>query len=157
MRGAQCALRSLCVQRLIVWCLLFALPVYGLSSSVVVLLGFKHFHTSVASELAAPAVLADFRRIGQAVNTAPAAHAHTSFARHHHAPTDASATAVDAAADGESMSGESGSGGSVHQLVALLGALHFRQPEARSFDWLATPPGPASSRDPQPLERPPRA
>ncbi len=145
------------VRRLIVWCLLFALPVYGLSASVVVLLGSKHFHTSVASELVAPAVLTDFRRIGQAVNTAPAAHAHTSFARHHHAPTDASATAVDAAADGESLSGESGSGGSVHQLVALLEALHFRQPEARSFDWLATPPGPASSRDPQPLERPPRA
>ena len=145
------------VRRLIVWCLLFALPVYGLYSSVVVLLGTKHFHTSVASELAAPAVLADFRRIGQALHTTPAAHAHTSFARHHHAPTDASATAIDAAADGESLSGESGSGGSVHQLVALLGAVHFRQPEARSFDWLAAPPGPASSRDPQPLERPPKA
>ena len=145
------------VRRLIVWCLLFALPVYGLSSSVVALLGFKHFHTSVASELAAPGVLADFRRTAQAVNTAPAAQAHTWFARHHHAPTDASATAVDAAADGESLSGESGSGGSVHQVVALLGAVHFRQPEARSFDWLAAPPGPASSRDPQPLERPPKA
>ena len=157
MRGVQCAQRSPCVRRLIVWCLLFALPVYGLSSSVVVLLGFKHFHPSVAPELAAPGALADFRRIGQAVDTAPAAHAHTSFARHHHAPTDASATAVDAAADGESMSGESGSGGSVHQVVALLGAVHFRQPEARSFDWLAPAPGPASSRDPQPLERPPRA
>ena len=157
MRGAQCAHRSLCVRRLIVWCLLFALPVYGLSSSVVVLLGSKHFHTSAVPELAARAMLADFRRIGQAVDTAPATHAHTWFARHHHAPTDASATAVDAAADGESLFGEGGSGGSVHQVVALIGAVHFRQPEARSFDWLAAPPGLASSRDPQPLERPPRA
>ncbi len=146
---------------MVVWCLLLALPIYGASSTLVLLLGARHFHQPVSIEAVmsntAP-VLADFRRMVQVATASQPAHAHSLLARHHHAASDASVTAVDAASANDSLSGESGggSGGSVVQVLALLGGVDHWQAEATSSAWRRAEPGAIDSHDPRRLERPPR-
>ena len=143
----------------VLWCLLVALPVYGLSATLVPLLGSMHLHHSSSAESDPMAGWQDFRRAVHATTVVPQPHSHSIFQRHHHAHDDASVLSLDHAASDTSSSPEgSSSSGNAATLVlamvsppALPGTPDRRDAWRDSFKFLPT------SQDLLPLERPPRS
>lgn len=152
------------LQRWLLGCVLVALVLHGVTSTVVGLLGSHHLHRAPVTEPAAM-LLEDVRRLDFSGSMLAAPHAHddasdhrhASFQRHHHDPADASVHSLDGSAHGDPAGG--GDTGS-----AALGALALL---ASAWPVLAVPPsGPMrwarAALDPIPpghahrLDRPPR-
>ena len=148
-------------RKLVVWGLMLALPICGASSTLAVLLGSKHFHTSVAA--AAPPsrslpALADFRRSSLATPTPTSDHAHSWLARHQHASVDDSVIALDTSAGSDTLPGTHGSGpdGSAALVLAVFSGTNIWQLDASACAWHADAASPLTSCDLRRLERPPR-
>ena len=103
MFGTTLLRHSRSVRRLIVCCLLIALPLGGLSSVMVQMLGASHFH-QLASPVGTMTGWQDFRRAAQLQAATPSVHAHSLFERHHHVRGEVSVVALDGA-NGDSPSG----------------------------------------------------
>ena len=152
-------------QWLVLLCVLVAVSLYGVTSTVVTLLGSYHTHTSADAGEAAGMVLEDFRRIDHAYDTLgltrPHTHTHAeshlSLQRHHHDSDDATVQSIDAAA--EDPVGDAAAASAIGVLAMMFcgfGLLVLTAPLARSVRWTligcpAIPSGHAHL-----LERPPR-
>lgn len=146
---------------LVLWCVLAALSLSGVTSVVVTLLGSHHTHTSDDVDEAAGMVLEDFRRLDrgyEALSLARGhAHAHTVLQRHHHDSDDATVHSLDAAAEESVGDGAAASAiGALAMMLCGFALLMVTAPLARSVRWTrrecpAIPSGHAHL-----LERPPR-
>ena len=121
---AQCAIPPSDRLALILWLLMAAVPLCGLSGAVVELLGMKHFHQQAASGTVDPmAGWRDFRRALPAVGVESYGHAHTAVQRHHHATVDATVVALDGGLSEGPWGGEGGvsAAAAATHMLALLG------------------------------------
>lgn len=142
--------------RLVLYLLLFSLPLYGFSAALAAWLGIQHRHRPV---LAAPEIsgLQDLRRMAVGPGQVVPVHRHAFFQRHHHLQPDRSVVALGAdprqapASDALLISGMAA--------LAPPGANDWevRAPAAMSVGW---PPAGAcrfTTRTAGPPERPPKA
>lgn len=144
-------------RRRIVCCLLVALPLGGLSSSLVELLGPYHFHRQVQTSLSALADWQDFRRVDHAVTAGRPVAGHSALHRHHHAPSDVSVAAV-GGRSGDGVLGEGNASFDGSPLAwALGGEIEIRPPSVSACHWPGLIAAAEASCDTDPLERPPRA
>lgn len=152
------ARRATC--RLVVWYLLIALPVYGLSATLVQLLGASHVHVRTVQAAASLDGWHDFRRAVARTERHAAVHlhAHAAFARHRHARDDVSVVALDARAGdhGAAAADASSSDGSATLVFALAGTAEPCQPYSRLVGWPRAEPVTPAGREVMPAERPPR-
>ena len=122
----------------VAWCLLVAIPVFGLSGTMVELLGANHIHRQVASaDLGVMSGWIDMRRASGAI-TVPHVHthSHTAFARHHHDRDDDTVVALDGGAmQGDGADDGATSGASQH-VLALTDAVLVASPSPLRFAWL---------------------
>lgn len=124
----------------VVWCLLVAVPVFGLSSTLVELLGANHVHRQVASaESDAMSGWVDIRRASGVITVRHVhSHSHSAFARHHHDRDDETVVALDGdGVQGESSDDGGASGGAFSHVLALTDSSAFVAPSALRFAWLA--------------------
>lgn len=142
-------------RHLVVWCLLVALPVYGLSGALVQMLGAQHVHLRMAAGQDSLAGWEDFRRsLPHRVAAATAhAHGHAAFERHHHAPDDASVSALGGTSSDDAGSSPAGASALV---LALAPQAPLPLPGATRADWPSLALLPIHSCDTARLERPPR-
>lgn len=139
------------------WCLLLALPLCGLSTSLVELLGSRHVHRSVV--VAGDAGMQgwhDFRRGGHPSGARAAAHSHPDglFERHHHDLADASVVALDGGGPGES---DAASTALVSLVFASTNPAWLPVPDKASPAWPERATASFRSQPGNRLERPPRA
>ena len=145
--------------RLIVWCLLLALPLCGLSTRLVELLGSRHMHRAVVVADAGMEGWQDFRRGGHHGTGAAHApvHSHGFFERHHHDRADDSVVALDGEAAGMTVSeGDSASAVSVSLVFASTSAADVLDAADGSLHWREGASAAFRSQDGSRLERPPR-
>lgn len=155
---------------LIIWCLLAAVPIYGLSGTIVELLGARHVHaTPVLSAVAADTddVMRgwqDFRRATAGMGhghqhasdgSHEPAHDHSALERHHHDRADASVVALDGGPADAAHADEGGSATATH-LLALSSVVLPAPAADDQGSWLAVTPPRVATRQPDALERPPR-
>lgn len=149
--------RSLCHRRALLGVLVLAVAVYGVSSTLVSLLGPNHVHRSAAN--ADPfSGWQDIRRVSGVRMVPLHDHSHDDLARHHHALNDASVAALDAGAGSDGAGGDDArrvAGAAVLVLalakVAALPALTSTQER-----WSSLTEPRRAGRTVAPLERPPR-
>lgn len=155
------------VRALLVWVMVIAMPVQGMSASVMLFCGPSHERTVQARGVDAPATRADTTGAGGHY------HAAAAHAAHRHAAPDPSASSVlaDAAADTGADAAADGAGGlaaphgkfNCSACAACCSALAlpatFSPPDAASpaHSFRAPPPLPVASHQPEGLDRPPRA
>ena len=154
-RACFCPSRSAC--RLLVWCLLFTLPVGVLSSAMIEMLGASHFHREAFSAASAMDGWQDFRRPRVQGGVRPV-HSHLLLQRHHHTSGDETVVALDR--DGsEALSGETASSPAapIWLMFASAGCIELQAPALTLTPWPQFGPRPIKNWDSQPLERPPRA
>ncbi|MEO8280426.1 MAG: hypothetical protein ABI564_12095 [Ideonella sp.] len=152
--------------RLMVWCLLFAIPLYGFTGSLVQLLGNEHVHRSdftsvVSANAAIPTpgsgdfrALEDFRRLASGQGHAEHApgHSHDGFQRHHHDAADTSVIALDGGA-----SPDEGGGAAAPHLLAFTAPVSFALPPLPPFRWPAALQSAVAPWIADSMERPPKA
>ena len=136
----------------VVWCLLFALPVFGLSSAAVGMLGASHHHTEAQRSASVMLGWQDFRRTAHAPPSEPAKHSHAALLRHHHAEGDASVVALDGDA-GDALQGEAAP---VTLMFAIGEPAATRHAEPVAVRWPGAAPGAIQSAHARRLERPPQ-
>ena len=148
-------------QWLVLFCVLMAVALYGVTSTVVSLLGSCHTHTPADAGEAAGMVLEDFRRVDHGFDTLGLtlphthAHAHLLLQRHHHDPNDATVQSVDAGA--EDPLGDGAVASAIGALAMMVcGLLTVAAPLARSGRWSLAGCPALPSGHAHPLERPPR-
>lgn len=144
--------------RIVVWCMLFALPCGALTSALTQMLGASHFHRDVASMRATMAGWQDFRRAATAQKDTTRAVSHAMFARHHHDVGDQSVV-VAAGEAGDALSGEGGTSSTVSfwQVFTRTVRLAPHVAVLTSSHWPQQAPPTLPNGYSQPLERPPRA
>ncbi len=154
-------------QWLVLLCVLVAVSLYGVTSTVVTLLGSYHTHTSADASEAAGMVLEDFRRVGHAYDTLglarPHTHTHThaeshlSLQRHHHDDYDTTVQSIDAAAEDPVGDGAAASAiGVLAMMFCGYALLMLTAPLARSVRWSLSECPAIPSGHAHLLERPPR-
>ena len=148
---------------LAVWLVACLLPLHGMASGLLAVLGPQHVH-QIRQEVR---VLDDVRRLPTAAPARrPASafglghvHAHDGWQRHHHRHDDASIVKA-AGGAAEATAGDADDAGfspALSAFVALLGAAPVRLPPAGT-DALAAGPGWALlTHTPRPIDRPPRS
>lgn len=144
-------------RHLVIWCLLFALPVYGFSSTIVQFLGANHTHRQVASLADPMAGWVDSRRGSHsAKTTVSSAHSHSLFQRHHHDAGDQTVLALDAAVtDSAASDAASSPAASAALVLALASELRIDPAVSAALEWVIAPPDPVRTRHGERLERPP--
>ena len=169
----------------VVGCLLLALTAYGISSTLVQLLGVTHSHRSVASTVKPLQAWVDGRsapRFTKSIFTHrqsqgqshtqlhtqsqsqshTQSHAHSLLERHHHGADDETVLALERPVK-ESALSEASSGsssftvGSAALVLALADELLFDPDGTARFGWTTAQADPVPSRTTAPLERPPNA
>jgi hypothetical protein len=156
----------------VVWCLLLALPVYGLSGTIIQLIGPVHFHRAIDRlDLAASLVgtdsnlvLQDFRRADSGVKTMSAVERHElshrqhPFARHRHAPDDTSVVVIDGSPEQALSEGDTvASAGSACLSLAVGNGFRLNAPRCTAFAWRRAMVSALPDLTPIPPERPPKA
>lgn len=130
-------------RRFVVWCLLVAVPVFGVSGTLVEMLGANHAHRAAATLLSQGGgdVMhgwVDMRRASVAAGAPRGhSHAHSLFARHHHDHDDASVIALDGGLlQGEASDDGGASNGSLSHIMALTDLASFALLSVSRFAWL---------------------
>ncbi|MEO5737659.1 MAG: hypothetical protein ABIQ82_09395 [Variovorax sp.] len=144
-------------RHLLLWCLLLALPLQGLSAATIQLLGTNHTHRGMAAVAPFMAGWQDFRRSPHWSDSPRPAHSHEWFQRHHHALDDASVVALDAQG-GESPGDVGSSAASAIWLVfPTASGLLVPRAELMEANWPRFSTAAFQSCDAKRLERPPQA
>lgn len=151
--------------RLLVWLLLFVLPLQGLTAVLVQGLGTLHFHAQQAAPIGLGDPMQgwlDFRRQvhGAERDAGPAAHAHDGLERHHHAAPDANDAVSVGPAGGDAGPADDATpspAGALAQVIGPLGQITVLPPTAARNGWATPAPSRLQTRQPTPPERPPRA
>lgn len=155
-RLASAARTSTSWQRQIVWCLLFALPLAGLSSVLQSVFGSTHFHRQSQPAVSALADWQDFRRVDHAFALGHPAPGHATWSRHHHAVADPTVASIDGGS-ADTVLGEAASSSSGSPMVWAIGAgFEIRKPAGSALNWPRLVHESVASRTTDPLERPPR-
>lgn len=149
---------------LLTWCLLVAVPVYGVSGTLVELLGANHVHRQAALSVTVAKAdpmegWVDMRRASSSSHGAQHDHSHSVFERHHHDQTDESVVALDGGplqASTSSDDGGSSAGSSVH-LAALNEAGVPSSSSQLRFFWPAAAPAAAPRWTADGPTRPPKS
>ena len=147
---------------LVVWLVACLLPVQGMTSGLLAVLGPQHLHRAGHEAR----VLDDFRRMPvdalarrtQAAGGMTRMHSHDGWQRHHHRHDDASVVKAGGMAD--TVAGDADDAGfspALGAFVALLGAAHAWLPPASAEAFVSGPGWPLLTHLPSPLERPPRS
>jgi hypothetical protein len=154
------------VRRMLVWCLLVTLPIYGISATVTQWLGPLHFHMSPSSIDDELADWQDFRRVDHIsdatirshTHSFMSGHSHSELARHHHFAGDPTLIAL--GADGHDDAPNDVATSAAMPLVFIAVAMpvptHGAVPTA-SAPWLSMQLSRIRSADARRLERPPNA
>jgi len=145
------------MRTLVLWLMLAALPVQGVATLLVGLLGASHQHSRVTRVEQISPGLQDVRRFAYDVRAAAPAHSHSLWLRHHHSTADATVTALDDTAQDPASDGAGTSAaqltlctpGACATSVAAAGATGTTWPGYLGQPW----DGPAAI----PLDRPPKA
>lgn len=147
----------------VLFCVLIAVSLVGMTSTVVTLLGNDHTHTrSDISEVHGRA-LEDFRRADHQYDTLgptrpqAQAHAHLLLQRHHHDRNDATVQSIDAGADDALGDGAVTPASCAFAMMAnSCGVLTVAAPQARLVHWSLTGCPTIPNGHVHRLERPPR-
>ena len=129
-------------RRFVVCCLLVALPVYGVSGTLVELLGPNHVHRATGASASVTDPMSgwvDMRRGFSTFTALRHVHTHSLFQRHHHDREDASVVAVDGGSLEGAAADDGGAGASAH-LLALTGAVAVGEGERLRFPWPSAMP-----------------
>ena len=148
-------------QVLVVCCVLVAISLFGLSSTLVSLLGTNHVHTRQARIDSETLVLEDFRRVahhGRMTARPSQEHLHSLWQRHRHEAADPSVQSCAAAAANDSLSGDV-SASALAAIVLMAGAADGLAVPGLSaaMAWVLSAAQRLPDCDPDPLERPPKA
>lgn len=132
--------RSARLREWALWCLIFALPIQGVSGVLTLWLGSQHFHRQIVAS-GAPA-------------HSHRHHEHATVQRHHHALTDTTVVALgaDAAAGEEDLTPMPTAWGA---LLAMGGTAVFHLRSGLAHEWPDTTAWTFLSADAQLLDRPP--
>lgn len=134
-----------------------AVAVCGLSTTLLRVVGPKHVHTAAAAVSDPMAQWRDFRRTAQIPAAQPRPHTHSIFQRHHHEHDDTSVVTLDRAGTDATASADAGASALGMSLVfALAPVASWPVCAACRGGWHALPALALKSRDPAPLERPPK-
>jgi hypothetical protein len=149
------------LRRWVLCCLLVALPIYGLSGTLVQLLGPMHFHVAPAS---APVTLAVDLTLDTAATSHltpdqlhELSHRQEAFTRHFHAAADASVVVLDAAGEAGALDGGASASGSACLVLAIADLPRLGEPSCAPLPWRTGDRPAIASADLLPFERPPRA
>ena len=145
------------MRTLVLWLMLAALPVQGVATLLVGLLGASHQHSRVTRVEPTPPGLQDVRRLAYEVRAAAPAHSHSLWLRHHHSTADDTVIALDDTAQDPASDGAVANApqltlctqGACANSVAAAGATGAAWPGFLGQPW----DGPAAI----PLDRPPKA
>lgn len=148
--GPHCRHAHSLLRRIVAVWLLVALPAYGLSGTLVQMLGSAHTHVQ-ATPTDPMAGWQDFRRAA-AGGSHPHPHSHAAPQRHHHVHADTSVVAMDGGSHGDTST----PAGSAALVFAVPTDAGLRVPRRCAPAWRLLAPLPIASRDPERLERPPR-
>ncbi len=151
---------------LVLWCLLLALPVQGLSGVLLQWLGAQHRHQAEVAdagalttgwELRFRSAMAGYASPALAFRPAqqPADHGHGVFERHHHAADDASVLALGPTEPNSDLASDAAQGAAV-QPLAVHGLLAWHLPATGRSPWALAPSAGWQSQPVSRLERPPR-
>lgn len=150
-------------QWVVLFCVLVAVSLYGVTSTVVAMLGSDHTHTMAESNEVYGMVLEDFRRADHGYETLGPMrphthfHSHLSLQRHHHDANDASVQSIDAGANDAVGDGAAASAtGALMMMICGCGLLIVATPLARPVRWIVTSCPAIPIGHAHPLERPPR-
>ena len=144
--------------------LLVAVSLYGLSATLVELLGARHMHVELAQAQASSpegpmAGWQDPRRATVSISSVAHRHTHSVFERHHHAADDAGVVSLDGHGHDGGLSDEAGSvpGGSASLVLALAGSESMPALRLPPFAWELPAAARVTSRDPERIDKPPKA
>jgi hypothetical protein len=133
-------------RRLVVCCLLVALPVYGASGTLVQLLGSDHVHRVTEAAARTTDALAgwvDMRRGATMAKAAGHVHTHSLFQRHHHDRADASVVSVDGGSLGGAAADDAGAPDALVHVLALTDAVVVHEAGNLRFPWPSAAPAAA--------------
>lgn len=134
------------------------MALYGLSSTLLTLLGSNHVHRT-ASSSDSMSGWQDFRRSSDSVRMTPLGHVHShdDLARHHHAAYDTTVVPLDshASSDGGGSDDTSRLAGAVALVLAFAGMAWMTLLSSVPQRWALMPRLQLASRCVTPLERPP--
>lgn len=155
----HCRMRK--ARHIVVGCMLFALAVYGFSTTIVQLLGATHIHRQTAVSADPMAGWVDIRRIPYVARTTVSlGHTHTRslFERHHHDVADETVLALEGPVT-EGAAGDAGSSSTGSATLVLFVASQLLIDPAGSVElkWRTAPADSFPSRHRERLERPPNA
>lgn len=152
-------LRRSTARHWVVWCMLIALPCYGLSATMTEMLGSSHKHRTTAATANVMQGWVDFRRSHHLANRmVPHQHSHSMFERHHHDASDETVIALEGTPP-NSAAGNDGAtpSGSAALVLALASTVRIPPVSWISVAWRTPSATPFASRHGGRLERPPRA
>jgi hypothetical protein len=137
--------------------LLVSLPVYGLSGTLLDLLGSHHRHRQADRVAASMDDWQDFRR-SDAVHVEPQPHSHFSWQRHHHDRSDASVVALDEAAH-DASNEETASSATVASAMwtTVWNAIEIHAPSGVWVAWPGDRAARVATLAVDPLDRPPNS
>lgn len=142
-------------------CVLVAVAIFGLTSTLVALLGTNHTHTRQARVDSATLVLEDFRRVAHhgGVTSRPShEHFQSVWQRHRHDDSDSSVLSLDAGASNESLAGDTTASAFTAIVLMACAAEGLAVPDpSGSLTWPLSGAQRLPGCEPAPLERPPKA
>ena len=149
---------DLWTKRWVLWCLLLALPLGGLSAATAQMLGAKHLHRGMAVVVVSSMDgWQDFRRSPHLSDTPRPAHPHAGFQRHHHGIDDATVVALDAQVGESPADVGSGTACAIWLVFSPSGGLDVPQADLMRSSWRRPAVMAIQSCDAKRLERPPQA
>lgn len=148
---------DLWTRRLVLWCLLLALPFEGLSVSRAQMLGADHFHREIAIEVAPMEGWRDFRRSAHLGDSSHRAASHAGVQRHHHGYDDASVVSADSTGAGSPADMSSSTVSAIWLVFSPAGELHVACAAPTRSTWPRPAVDAIQSGVAKRLDRPPQA
>ena len=142
---------------LVLSCLLFALPLEGLTVATARMLGANHFHRGMAVVVASMEGWKDFRRSSHVSESPRPAQTHTLVQRHHHGVDDASVVAIDAQVGEAPADASSGAVSAIWLVFSPASGLDVPRAHLMRTHWPRPTVAAIQSCDARRLERPPQA
>jgi hypothetical protein len=136
----------------LVWLLLLALPLHGLSAALIGLIGQRHFHDTVSAHALGRAL---WQADADTVDADRHAHQHSALQRHRHERSDAAVIALDPLLPESGL--DAGTSGAAPSMLAPPPVAHVFARDDGHVPWSLRDTGWFVSWSSEPLERPPKA
>ena len=139
------------------WCLLLALPLEGLSVATAQMLGANHFHRGMAMVVSSMDGWTDFRRASHVSDSPRRVQSHAGVQRHHHAFDDVSVVSIEAQIGESPFDTASGAASAIWLVFAPASGLQVPRADPMRSSWPRPAVAAIQSGDVRRLERPPQA